>query len=658
MPVPLILAGLAVAGAALGIGAQLDAKQTNELAQQVVDEAKSLYESSKNSLEIAKAKTEKSLLHLGNSKKRVLDTSINQFLIAYACIKNIELSESVGFDEIKKFTLEEQDVIQLREMSNIYQSTFSSGAAGATTGAVIALAASGSLPVVTSGLSIAGTALVAGEIGAAASIAGSALSFGVAMTPLAAIAAPAVLFSGISASLKADENLEKAHTMYAEAEAAAEQMKTSEVLCVGIADRADMFDDLLGELNGMFSYCTALLDGVTKKKMGFFKNRIVDARTFSEDELKLVAVTRSLAGAIKAVIDTPILTAEGAISNESKNVYDDTQKRLPAFTKSVGEVKEATYTAKPIILKSPKIKQGKKSNLVLRILKIILGVFAGFFALLILGAILSMGNDYTQQNNLNHTGTTTQNSDLNKEKEVESIRQMTLSGSEYPLGQLIDNFMSSPTYELYDPAEDGNTYVKVKGSVVYGEQSVMAALKYKKTDNGDYEFYALTFDNIPQDDFIVNSLFQSMEESFDEKFGKKHEQVDNSTKQLSEQETYVNNEQSNGQNDYPNGMEGDPPTEEYLLMNSDSAYLTQEEVDIILEMGDKDWVRLAINELYARHGFIFKKAENRDYFASMSWYQPVEGLTDEYVKTELFNPYEKENLKTLLSIEEELNYAQ
>ena len=43
---------------------------------------------------------------------------------------------------------------------------------------------------------------------------------GLAMTPLAAIAAPVVLFTGISSSFKADENLEKAKTMYAEAEAA------------------------------------------------------------------------------------------------------------------------------------------------------------------------------------------------------------------------------------------------------------------------------------------------------------------------------------------------------------------------------------------------------------------------------------------------------
>lgn len=176
MPVPAILAGLAAAGAAaLGVGAQMSAKEKNELAQKIADESKKLYDNSKLSLEKAQGTAETSLLNLGNLKKQVLETSVKQFLTVYERIKNIELSESVGFDEIKNFTFEKQDVLQLREMSNIYQTALSSGTAGAATGAIIALAASGYLPFVTNTLSIAGAALSAGEIGMAASLAGSAL---------------------------------------------------------------------------------------------------------------------------------------------------------------------------------------------------------------------------------------------------------------------------------------------------------------------------------------------------------------------------------------------------------------------------------------------------------------------------------------------------
>lgn len=363
MPLPAILIGLASLGAAaVGASAKSDAKATNEKAQELADNAKELYNTSKTSLEQAQKLTETSLMNLGSAKKNVLETSVSQFLTAYERIKNIEVSESVGINELSKFSVEKQDVIQLREMSNIYESAFSSGAAGAATGAVIALAASGSLPIVTGTLSIAGTALMAGEVSTAVGLAGSALSFGAAMTPLAAIAAPVMLFSGISASMKADENLEKAQTMYAEAECASEKMKTSELLCNAISDRADMFQNVLFNLNGMFSYCTALLDGVTNKKRGFFKNKIVDARNFSEDELKLVAITRALAGAVKAVIDTPILTTDGAVSDESETVLEKISNGMSAFQHDVNEVKAISYHAKPIPAKISKEKTERKTN--------------------------------------------------------------------------------------------------------------------------------------------------------------------------------------------------------------------------------------------------------------------------------------------------------
>lgn len=347
MPIPAIIAGVAAVGAAaLGIGAQADAKETNELAQKIADEAKSKYDKANASLQSAKGRTERALINLGNSKKNVLDTTMKQFLGTFEKIKNIQLSESVGLNEIKNFSLQKEDALELRKMEDIYGNTVSTGAAGAAAGVAIALAANGTLPIVTGTLSIAGTALAAGEVGIAAELAGSALSLGAAMTPLAAIAAPVVLFTGISASIKADENYEKANTMRAEAEAAIEKMKTSEVLCNAITDRSDMFDNLLTELNGMFSYCSGMLEVVVRQKTGLLKGKTVDASTFTEDELKLVMVTRSLAGAVKAAIDVPILTAEGNINPEAKVKYENTMKELPAFRTAVNEVEHIDYIQK------------------------------------------------------------------------------------------------------------------------------------------------------------------------------------------------------------------------------------------------------------------------------------------------------------------------
>ena len=126
-----------------------------------------------------------------------------------------------------------------------------------------------------------------------------------------------------------------------------------------------MLNELLIELNTMFSQCTSLLDGVTKKKMGFFKNKTIDAKKLSEDELKLIAATRSLAGAVKSVIDMPILTPEGVIFEETDIVYKDVKERLSAIVGYFKYVQNINYHVKPIVPKKIYKKINQKLILIL-----------------------------------------------------------------------------------------------------------------------------------------------------------------------------------------------------------------------------------------------------------------------------------------------------
>lgn len=340
MPIPFLV--VAAAGV-IGVGGHLSAKETNEKAQLRSEEAERIYNRAKSSLEQMRNKTEKNLLSLGYKKKEVLENSMKHFLAEYDKIKRIRLNESVGLNELSKFSIDPQGAIEMQKMTDIYSESFASSAVGAATGTVVALAASGALPVVAGELSLAGSALMMGEIGVATGMAGSALSFGAAMTPLAAVAAPVVLFTGISASMKADENLEKANTMYAEAEAAVEKMKVSETLCRGISDRAEMFENLLIKLNRMFSQCTLLLTNVVRTKEIRLGKKQFESTDFSQEELNLIAVTRALAGAVKAVVDTPILSKDGEITTKSDKVYRETNEKVVAFNHRVQEVSNVQY---------------------------------------------------------------------------------------------------------------------------------------------------------------------------------------------------------------------------------------------------------------------------------------------------------------------------
>lgn len=298
MPLPFLLGLGALAAGAIGAGGHLSASVTNEEAERVSNAAQELYEKEKKKLDKAQNKTKNKLKQLANSKTKVMSSSMKQFVDAYDKVKHIQINSTGGMSEISKFSVDKQDMLEIREMTDLNSSVFDGG---------VKLAA------------------------------GAALSWAIG-APLAAVAAPVLFFSGLSASFKADENLEKAKTMMAEAEAAVEKMKVSETMCKAITERADMFNDLLTELNGMFGECAYLLEKVIAEKEAEAAGRRLTSQDFSEEDMKLLAMARALAGAVKAVIDTPILTKKGDLDMAGAEVYGQTIDLLPDFSAQTAEV--------------------------------------------------------------------------------------------------------------------------------------------------------------------------------------------------------------------------------------------------------------------------------------------------------------------------------
>lgn len=317
MPIPFLIAGgLALGAGLLGVGGHLEAKETNRKATEKAEAAKHLYSKAKNSLENSKRKTTEALLNLEKYKRDILESSMKQFLRGYQRVKHIEIRTPENLCELSNFSIRPQDMLQIQKLTDIYESSLKSGAAGVVTG--MALAA---MPGV-------------GLLGAAA------------VTPLAAIAAPVILFTGISAAMKADENLEKAEVMYAEAEAAAEAMKVQETKCRAIIQKTEMYGSLLNALNRMFSECARYLDSVTRKKKGFLGLRRITEKRLSQEEMNLIAISRSLAGAVKSVIDAPVLDSRDDFNRDSEETYDNVSSKMISFQDASGQVLSYDYRTK------------------------------------------------------------------------------------------------------------------------------------------------------------------------------------------------------------------------------------------------------------------------------------------------------------------------
>ena len=77
---------------------------------------------------------------------------------------------------------------------------------------------------------------------------------------------------------------------------------------------------------------------------------------------------------------------------------------------------------------------------------------------------------------------------------------------------------------------------------------------------------------------------------------------------------------------------------EYILPESNTRYYMMDEV-VQLPI---DRLRLARSEIFARHGYIFKDEELKNYFSQWSWYEPTD-ISSEEVEN-ILNDYEKQNL--------------
>lgn len=88
---------------------------------------------------------------------------------------------------------------------------------------------------------------------------------------------------------------------------------------------------------------------------------------------------------------------------------------------------------------------------------------------------------------------------------------------------------------------------------------------------------------------------------------------------------------------------------EYILPNSNTERLTRDDLQGL----SKEELRLARNEIFARHGMIFGVEDLDNYFATKTWYKPTVAYDDFYNVVEM-TTVEEANLVFISQVEEEM----
>ena len=330
MPIPLLLIGVVAATGAVGVGKSIKAGSDAYTASKINKDADEMVRKATELVNTHRSACGRALSNLGEEKLFVLNNSIREFLDVFTKIKNVDFRESKGLDELGKLHIDKKEFEQLESMTN-FAGSFALGAAGGTaSGALAALGAYGAaqtLAMASTGTAIAslsgaaatnatlaffgGGALAAGGLG----MAGGAVILG------GLVAGPALMIMGIVAGNTAKKNLDKAMINKAEALEIAQQLSTAALECELIRRRVYVFYNLLARLDTYFMPLIYKLEDI-------FKDEGDNYKLYKKESKSVVASCASIAVTIKTILDTPLLTDDGKLTEESSKVAILTKESL------------------------------------------------------------------------------------------------------------------------------------------------------------------------------------------------------------------------------------------------------------------------------------------------------------------------------------------
>lgn len=320
MPIPFIIAGVALAAAGYGVKKGYDAKCDYDDAEDYNRWAEEAYDEAQDKLNDSRKRTNEQIEALGHLKVSIYRKSLADFVDIFSKIKNVDFEDRLDLDlsigDINGKSMFEirQEVLKITELAGGATVALSSGALagiGAFGGAgMFATASTGTAISSLSGAAatnatlawFGGGSLAAGGLGMAG---GMAVLGGIVAGPVLAVA------GGMMAA-KAEAAKYEAKSNYMKAKAAAEEMNTAYVATEAIYQRTTEFIEVLRPLKNKFSAHLDKLEGIVEKN--------IDYLSYNDDDKKIVMIAVSIAQTLKNVCDAPVMDENGEIVRKSREV--------------------------------------------------------------------------------------------------------------------------------------------------------------------------------------------------------------------------------------------------------------------------------------------------------------------------------------------------
>lgn len=324
MAIPIIFGAIAAATGALGVGKGIKGALDTKEASDVQERAEKLIKNEQAWMKYAKDKANSAIKELGKTKLQSSANEINDFVNIYSQIKSVELQESVGLDEMRRINMSSSSLKEMKNTALGAIDVLGGGIAGVGAGVLLGWGTYGgvmALGTASTGAAIGGLSGVAATNATLAWLGGGAIAAGGGGMALGTvvlggiIAGPALLVAGGIFGAKAKEKLHNAYSNLSEAQRIVSELKTAEATLDIITDNAKQLNDIIHKIRKIVSTANCEMKNVVDNNTNWKEYSKIDKNT-------IIAAMKSVQ-ILKKLIDMPLLTEDGMLTEDIKNIYQN-----------------------------------------------------------------------------------------------------------------------------------------------------------------------------------------------------------------------------------------------------------------------------------------------------------------------------------------------
>ncbi|ABF84817.1 interferon alpha-inducible IFI6/IFI27 family protein [Helicobacter pylori] len=302
MPLPFILAGVALAAAGYGVKKGIDALDADCEADEFIKKAEVLKEEATKKAESTQSDCKLAFARFGEKKLRVLSHSVSNFLDHFHQLKHSRITiEGINMQDIQR---------QVSDARNLLNQLNANGIDGDSAPGVIAGCVGLGASSFTAG------AILGGGL-AASGLAGMAVIGGI-------VAGPALAILGALSADEMEKKREDAKAYYSQVEAAVKKADAMIDNIQAVRKMADLFTRQITKLDALFF-------SLAQDAIATMKKHHYDTSRYDQEEKDQLCVTVSTLFSLSAFLKVPIMDEHQKLNKKVQNALNLMRNQINAL---------------------------------------------------------------------------------------------------------------------------------------------------------------------------------------------------------------------------------------------------------------------------------------------------------------------------------------